>query len=114
MNGLSPYVVCWLLLVPTKGKATKKDAQTAGAVATGSKMYFMNSGTAIYTHQPNKEAALSKIEKIKGKLSKKYTAYICTDKQFGMSSKDKPDVIISPYFGGVKLTTKQKSDGIKV
>lgn len=111
---LSPYKVSWLLIVPVKGKPTKKDAQTAGLIAAGTKMYFSKTENVILTHQPNKEAAISKAEKLKGKLSKKYIAYVCSDKQFGLSSKDKPDVVISSLVGGVKLTTKQKQDAIKI
>jgi hypothetical protein len=115
MAEISKYKVSWLVLVPTKGAATKKDQELASKAVSSSKFYFTRSKYSIIAHQPSKEHAKDKISKLKGKLSKPYIAYIITDAQFGNSTKDlKNDIIISCLGHGVKLTELQKKEAIKI
>lgn len=114
MTTLSAYKIVWLALIPVKGSATKEDAKKASKKVSNYNSYFSVSKKAIYTHQPNKEAALKKLKMLKGSLSKQYKAYIFTDKQFGMSSKDNPDIVLMDNGLGVKLTTLQKNESVLI
>lgn len=110
---LNPYTIHWLALVPLKGVATKADGKIASKLVSNYNSYFSVSKFSIFTHQPNKEAAIEKILKIKGKLSKKYKAYIFTDKQFGLASKD-GNLNIIGNGNLITLTKKQIDDAIIV
>lgn len=81
MKILNPYVITWTILTPVKGKATKKDlnALWRSEIFTVSK-----NDNEFFFHSSSKEAAISKVKKIKG-LSRNYEVLFITDKQFGNS-----------------------------
>lgn len=63
---------------------------------------------AFFCFQPSETKANEILEKIKNSLSKTYKAYIFTDKQFGLSSKENADIFLDKNIG-IKLTALQKS-----
>ncbi len=88
---LSKYQISWLVLLPVKGKCTKRDIALLNKMAnfhphTG--YGIIGSGNAIIGKWfPNKKEAMSALKKIKG-LNKPYRGYIITDKQFADMSID--------------------------
>lgn len=83
---LSKYKISWLMLLPVKGKATKRDVALLNKM---SKLHphtgygTIGTGNAIIGKWfANKNEAISALKKIKG-LGKAYRGYIITDKQFG-------------------------------
>lgn len=103
---MNPYKVSWIVLAPIKGIATKKDSQIASNIVSGWRRYFARSidNKLMFAHSPSQEDALLCVKLLNSKLSKKYTAYIITDKQFGCAKRveDMLDVV----------TLKQKKESI--
>lgn len=114
VNTLSPYIVHWFALIPQKGAVTSKDRLTVSKLLYGHKSYKFGNNKAIYDHARDQKAAVEKVLKLKGQLSKKYLGYIFTDKQFGLMSKTKPDIVLMPDGMGVHLTNYQKEHIILV
>ncbi len=110
---LNPYTIYWIALIPLKGVATKKDAETASKIVSNSKSYFSSSKQSIYTHLPNKEKGNQIIKLLKNKLSKTYKVYLFTDKQFGMASKD-GNLKINSTGNLIPLTSKQLKEAVNV
>jgi len=73
---LNPYTITWVILIPTKGIATKKDASL-----TFHRGMFKS---YLACHSGNLENAKNKVQDLKGMLSKEYKVLFITDKQFGM------------------------------
>lgn len=101
---LSKYKVSWLILLPIKGKSTKKDVQILNKLNPlgGFGIIGVNS-FMIGRFFPDKRSAEIQLKKIKG-LTKGYRAYIITDAQFGSMSID--------YIKGENqlfITNKQKT-----
>lgn len=99
MNNLNPYKITWSFLIPTKGIATKKDSNSTFQRG------IYNSYIAAFSG--NKEAAIKKVEELKGTLGKEYQVLFITDAQFGK-------IQIDPTTKSHNLmevaTSKQKSE----
>ena len=100
---LSPYHVHWIEFVPTKGIVTKHDRKILGG---GYLPIEQKGAKQCFVHMGSKENALAYIDTLRGKkLSKHYTCYIFTDKQFGMA-KVEHCIVTIPY------TKKQIAEAI--
>lgn len=99
----SPFKIHWIVLVPDFGIATKADERRLWNY----KLFARSFNNAVLaTHFPTKERAVEVLNKLIDddiRLSKDYTAYIISDRQFGEYSGD-----LSSLF-----TQKQKDDAIK-
>ena len=110
---LSPFKIHWIVLVPDFGIATKADERRLWSYNPFSRQFnnalFSRSfnNTVLATHYPTKERAVEVLNKLIDDdiiLSKDYTAYIISDRQFGKYSGDLSSL----------LTQKQKDDAIKL
>jgi len=79
----SKYFISWIVLLPTKGKSTKRDVDLlnkqnplGGYGIVGADKYM------IARHFPSKQKAISELKRLKG-LGKPYKGYVITDAQFG-------------------------------
>ncbi len=101
---LSPFKIHWIVLVPDFGIATKADERRLWSYNLFSRSF---NNTVLATHYPTKERAVEVLNKLIDddiRLSKDYTAYIISDRQFGKYSGDLSSL----------LTQKQKDDAIKL
>lgn len=104
LYNFSPYKIHWIILVPDFGVATKADERRLWNYKLFSRSF---NKAVLATHFPTKERAIEVLNKLIDddiRLSKDYTAYIISDKQFGK------------YSGNLSslLTQKQKDDAIKL
>lgn len=97
-NRLNPYTITWFTMLPIKGIVTKRDAKLIGGIRIGSSRGMAE----ISQHNANKDLAMGRIEKPRGKLGKTYQVYVYTDKQFGMRKYGEPVTYI--------LTSKQAAE----
>lgn len=100
----SPIKIHWIILVPNFGIATKADERRLWNYNLFARTF---NNAVLATHFPTKERAVEVLNKLIDdniRLSKDYTAYIISDRQFGEYSGD-----LSSLF-----TQKQKDDAIKV
>ena len=77
---INPYKFTWTFLIPKKGIARKSDASKN--ISRGMFKSY------LYFYDLNKEAALERLKKIKGTLSKEYNVLLISDKQFGLIKTD--------------------------
>lgn len=82
MKTLSPYAMTWAVIIPAKGKFTKKDINTLyrGGLLNVTGSYRTNE---IFAHFGTLDAAKTKVLK-NWDLSKPYRVVFITDKQFGL------------------------------
>ncbi|MDA3911444.1 MAG: hypothetical protein PF448_08820 [Bacteroidales bacterium] len=97
---MSKYKVSWLILLPEKGKATKREVSIInkkcpyhGFGIIGLDKYMIGG------HFPSKKEAEKCLPKIKG-LGKPYRAYIITDAQFGSMKIDHATGLNSLFITG--------------
>lgn len=81
----SPYKMQWIVLIPEKGIATRHDEK----ILSSHPFWFTRSGDniALLRHCPDKNRAnaiVGVLSDMNFELDKHYTAYIISDKQFGM------------------------------
>lgn len=97
-NNISAFKVWWIFLVPIKGKATTEDLKI---VKNG--FVKISVSNALARHCPNKPFALEILKNIK-QPSKKYSAILINDFQFGKMQGDVFNV----------ATEKQKAEAIVI
>lgn len=97
---LNPYKITWLAFVPASGRnvVTLRDQQ----MINRSKCFMRKGEAVIFEHFASTSKASEAINRLAGKLSKKYKVYQFTDKQFSMLK-------FGQDFSEV-LTTKQMHD----
>lgn len=108
----SPYKMQWIVLIPETGIATKHDEK----LLSSHPFWFTRSGAnvALLRHCPDKNRANAIVNLLYDSqfdLDKHYTAYIITDKQFGMIDARggwSEDGILDV------LTTKQKQEAVTI
>ena len=99
----SPYKIKWIILIPSKGIATKHDHKRLD------RRFYFNRGiqnNCLLASFPTEQHAINTLSSIKQvRLDKQYTAYIISDKQFGLSDGINWQNI---------LTTKQKRNAVTI
>lgn len=97
---LNPYRITWLAFVPKTGKnvVTLKDQ----ILIKRGKSFLRRGAEVIFQHYASPEKANEVINRLAGHLSKEYSVYEFTDKQYGMLK-------FGQDFREV-LTTKQKEN----